>query len=358
MEAGRLVGLHAGDFLPNESNAELVLIALENQQTAMDPKKPNNSSSISGMSKEDLGALRWHSVFNESDRGIVVSGVALVDDALSKLLVAKMSAHDHHVPGPIHKFRESLFLPEGNGCFSSLHSKYQIAYAMGWIPESIYKDIKIIGKIRNRAAHDFDEFSFLSTNVIKLLLKLEEFSDCDEKELSCFEGGTWTFHGSEIDYTFRGPSAKTGFITALFTIVEVLDIEARSAKIPPRGEMKLECGDIVKIHWGFSKGSFAVVRSQCTESGMVKVCPLGSLWNIREIDDDSNIYFYDLEVVGKVPEIESCEFRVGDFVKFRGRESCDYSGEVIVIEEEMKTLKVAGFPPVRGIWNEFEKCER
>jgi DNA-binding MltR family transcriptional regulator len=313
------------------------------------------------MNPDDLRAVRWFSVFHESDRGTVVSGVALVDDALTKLILAKMSALDHYIPGPIHKFRESLFSPEGQGCFSSLHSKYQIAYAMGWISEQTHKDIKILGRIRNRAAHDFDHFTFISKDVIKQLRKLSQLSDWSDEDLLSPGCLPINFYGSDISYLAGGPSAKTEFMMALFEIVEVLDIEIHCAKIPPKHEITLQMGDVVQINHGFLNGFRGIVRSLNPALGMVQVHPLGEFVG-GLFSDEQVVYYYDLVLQESLLVEKACRFELGDLVEVRNAEFVRWftRGKVVTINLEEATLEAVcegGMRVIyRGFWDEFVKC--
>ena len=312
------------------------------------------------LNNDDSEALKWFPVFNESDRGIVIASVAMLDDALRKLIVAKMSADDHYIPSKIHKFREKLFEPESQGCFSSLFAKYQIAYAMGWIDERIHQDIKIVAKLRNLAAHGSDHFRFENNEVIKILRKLSAIADNEKEDLLSQSGLYQFYEGSDIDYSIGGVAGKIEFIKAVGSIANEIEIEAHYARNPPPGSVKLKRGELVVCTYGFERGRMAIVLSPAKSNGMVECYMLG-FSDSSDVAESTHFYCYDLEPL-QFPDLpDHCELQVGDAV-----ELADSNGEILfstgvveAIDPEFRTVTAKSTGLVKGIirtfWGELRK---
>jgi DNA-binding MltR family transcriptional regulator len=313
------------------------------------------------LSKEDSAALQWFPVFNESDRGIVIASVAILDDALRKLIIAKMSADDHHIPGKIHKFRDKLFAPESQGCFSSLFAKYQIAYGMGWIEEETHQDIKVIAKLRNLAAHDPEHFRFEGDDVIKLLRKLSSISENGGEDLLAQSGLCHMHTGSDIDYAIGGTAGKIAFIQAVSGIADEIEMLAHYARNPPPGSVKLKRGDLVSCSYGWEKGKMAIVLSPAKSNGMVECRVLG-LSSFSDESESNNLYCYDLDLQ-QFPDLpDHCDLEVGDEVELEeANEEMWFSRGVIEsIDPEFRTVTARSSGLIKGIfrafWGEFRKA--
>jgi DNA-binding MltR family transcriptional regulator len=312
------------------------------------------------LSKEDSAAVQWFPVFNESDRGVVITGVALIDDELRNLIVAKMSATDHHLPGKIHKFRDNLFAPESQGCFSSLFAKYQIAYAMGWIDETTYEDIKIVAKLRNLAAHDSEHFRFENKNVIKLLRKISTIADNSEDDLLELSAMSQMHTGSDIVYHAGGVTAKVEFIQAVGMIVEVIRIEKHYAKVPPPGTMDLKRGELVRCLDRWERGMQAIVLCSDESTGMVEANLLGFV-DGTAVRDPARLYFYDLERV-QMPDLpDHCDLEVGDEVELAESDGAVWFSKGVVesIDTEFRTVTARSSGLLKGVfrafWGELKK---
>lgn len=85
----------------------------------------------------------------ESDRGAAVLAGGMIESILAEYLAAHMVDD-----AGIH----TLF--EGFGPFASYAQRYETAYAFGLIHGEARSDLKIIGRIRNRFAHNPLETSF------------------------------------------------------------------------------------------------------------------------------------------------------------------------------------------------------
>jgi DNA-binding MltR family transcriptional regulator len=93
----------------------------------------------------------------ESDRGCVIFCAAMLEDELESLL----RANCRQDPGAAKKIVDPLF--RGYGPFSTFSAKIQVSYALGLIPEYVYKALDLIRKLRNDFAHEKAAVSFQST---------------------------------------------------------------------------------------------------------------------------------------------------------------------------------------------------
>jgi len=117
-------------------------------------------------------------LFDESDRGLVIVALSLIDDSLARLIQSKMPGASEE-PHPI-------FDPVRNGSLSSIHAKCQIAAAFEWCDKDTVHDIKILAKMRNVFAHSIEELDFLDRNVqssIKKLVYVKETRGEDDLKL-------------------------------------------------------------------------------------------------------------------------------------------------------------------------------
>lgn len=88
---------------------------------------------------------------DESPRGVVLIGTAILEEKLRELLIAAL------VPNP----SSSDTLCDGpNSAFGSLSSKIDGAYRMGLISNTFCRDLHVIRRIRNEVAHEPQSFRF------------------------------------------------------------------------------------------------------------------------------------------------------------------------------------------------------
>jgi len=81
---------------------------------------------------------------HDNDREIVIVGCAYIESLIKEILEATF------IDDP--KEAKSL-LSESTGSLSGLVPRARLLYLLGVIPELVYKDIQIVGKIRNEFAH-------------------------------------------------------------------------------------------------------------------------------------------------------------------------------------------------------------
>ena len=102
-----------------------------------------------------------------NDLAIVIVGGSFLDTLLENILVEFFPEDDKEVEG--------LF--EYNYPLGTYSAKIKITYSLGLIEKAVKNDLKLIGKIRNRFAHDLNT-SFNDENIIAWCkeLKWHEFS--------------------------------------------------------------------------------------------------------------------------------------------------------------------------------------
>jgi DNA-binding MltR family transcriptional regulator len=125
---------------------------------------PSLSSDPPEVQKDVLSIIM--PLFNESDRGAVLVGVARLDEVLSDLhkdFIAQTVANSKTIINDLFKPYSPL---------SSFAGKIQIAYAYGLIGADVHADLNRIRKIRNLAAHSGKDFSFESEEVRKSVAEL------------------------------------------------------------------------------------------------------------------------------------------------------------------------------------------
>jgi DNA-binding MltR family transcriptional regulator len=87
---------------------------------------------------------------HESDRIVAIVGAAYLDSLIESLLRAVFIDTPNEA--------DDLLLPERP--IGSNGARYQLAYCLGLITRDQRDDLKTIGKIRNRFAHNFKTLSF------------------------------------------------------------------------------------------------------------------------------------------------------------------------------------------------------
>ena len=92
----------------------------------------------------------------ESDRGCVIFGAAMLEEEVESLLRACCRTE----PGTVKTVIDPLF--RGYAPFATFSAKIQVSYAFGYIPKHLYRTLDLIRKLRNDCAHDKSAVSFQS----------------------------------------------------------------------------------------------------------------------------------------------------------------------------------------------------
>ena len=129
-----------------------------------------------------------------SDRAKVIITAAQID----YLLDMKLKDHFSHGNKNVQK---KLF--SGNGAFSTLSSKVNIAYCSGWIDSDVYHDIEVLRKIRNVFAHRFEALSLDSPDIIKLIKNFQvphrQYYDWGKLRIASSDDGIVMYTGDKPD---------------------------------------------------------------------------------------------------------------------------------------------------------------
>ncbi len=104
-------------------------------------------------------------LIDESDRGAVIVGAAILESDLENLL--RPIFNSNRVPK---KHLVRMF--DVNGPLSSFSAKVLICRGFGLISEEIFSDLEAIRKLRNQFAHTADEVDFLSTDIQRIVFGL------------------------------------------------------------------------------------------------------------------------------------------------------------------------------------------
>jgi DNA-binding MltR family transcriptional regulator len=123
------------------------------------------SSTYFGINSDEI-AKTFTELCGESDRNAVIVATSIIDDILStkiKSLLKVGSAKDH----------SALFAD--NGPFSSLYSKTESLYCLGELSDTLRKDINVLRKMRNEAAHIWINFTLNSEKYSKNIERMNNY---------------------------------------------------------------------------------------------------------------------------------------------------------------------------------------
>jgi DNA-binding MltR family transcriptional regulator len=98
------------------------------------------------------------SLVEESDRGCVLVGAAILEKRLEDIF---RHVFDHN--GIARKFQDALF--DANGPLGTFSSKIKLAYSLGLIARTTYKDLDTVRRIRNDFAHSIHKVDFIGSEV-------------------------------------------------------------------------------------------------------------------------------------------------------------------------------------------------
>jgi hypothetical protein len=86
----------------------------------------------------------------ESDRGLVLGAIAIIDDSLTIKLEQVLSAGS--------KAARRRLLAAPFGALSGFMSKVDLAFCLGLYSRALYEDIRLLNRLRNRCAHEWRSF--------------------------------------------------------------------------------------------------------------------------------------------------------------------------------------------------------
>ena len=128
------------------------------------------------MAKIDSALFQWidsaeiariyEDLSNESDRNAVIVATSIIDDILSSKVKSLLKAGTD-------KEQNALF--SDNGPFSSMYCKIEWLYCIGELNEHTRKDVNLIRKMRNDAAHIWRSFNLESDKNVKTMEKMHSY---------------------------------------------------------------------------------------------------------------------------------------------------------------------------------------
>jgi DNA-binding MltR family transcriptional regulator len=114
----------------------------------------------------------------ESDKSIVISSAAIIEEVLEELLIFKSKRVDDN------KLHERLF--KYTGPLSSFASKIDVCYFLGYITSDFHNDLHIIRRLRNQAAHSWKTFSFEEDSVKARIANIKTWMPVQEGDISIY----------------------------------------------------------------------------------------------------------------------------------------------------------------------------
>src|SRR5690242_20242627 len=95
---------------------------------------------------------------DESDRGCVLAGASLLEEAIEKRFRSVFASR--HIAKHI---QDSLF--DSNGPLATFSGKIKLGYAIGLFSRETFSDLETIRRLRNKAAHVAEEFDFANDRI-------------------------------------------------------------------------------------------------------------------------------------------------------------------------------------------------
>ena len=124
------------------------------------PARVKNLSAITGIDKVQLDEFR-EELERESDRGVILISVAILDDVFTTKLRQLLSDGSNRAL--------SRLLDPPLGSLSGFMSKVDLTYCIGLINEPVYNDVRRLNKLRNHCAHNWQRFHITSEHVTEYL---------------------------------------------------------------------------------------------------------------------------------------------------------------------------------------------
>lgn len=93
----------------------------------------------------------------ESDRGAVLVAIAILDEVFEARIKQLLRFGNSDV--------RARLLKSPTGPLATFSSKVDLAYCIGLTPKFVYEDIKLLNRLRNRCAHDWNDFR-ITTEIV------------------------------------------------------------------------------------------------------------------------------------------------------------------------------------------------
>jgi DNA-binding MltR family transcriptional regulator len=125
-----------------------------------------NSVVFDGIDSDEISKI-FKDLSNQNDRNAVIVATSIIDDILSSKIRSQAKLGTP-------KDLNSLF--SDSGPFGSMYSKVEWLYCIGELHDFIRKDINIIRKIRNDAAHIWRSFDLNNEKYLKAMEKTSAYN--------------------------------------------------------------------------------------------------------------------------------------------------------------------------------------
>lgn len=109
--------------------------------------------------------VSFRSLFSESDKGCVLIIASILEETLRQL-------HEAHIAVITYPSKKNVFKDLSNAQLSTFAGMIQIANAYGLISDEDYKDLQLIRKLRNEAAHCIFDFNLQDSGVKAIVMQL------------------------------------------------------------------------------------------------------------------------------------------------------------------------------------------
>lgn len=131
------------------------------------------------LTKEDwksLNAEMIEQLDQKNHRGLAITCASMVEDRLRWLIEMRFS-------NPLSEGKKDWIFT-GTGPLQSFAAKVEIAYAFGLVKEEVRAELRLIGRIRNKFAHNFRRVRFTDQDIAQLCknLKMINSTGIDEPD--------------------------------------------------------------------------------------------------------------------------------------------------------------------------------
>lgn len=116
---------------------------------------------------KEPASISYRSLCDESDKGCVIIIGSILDELLGQL-------HEAHIATSIYPSRKDIFgtLCNSFAPLSTFSGRIRLAYAYGLIDEGDYKDLELVRKLRNEAAHTLYDFNLQNAGAKSIISRL------------------------------------------------------------------------------------------------------------------------------------------------------------------------------------------
>lgn len=169
-----------------------------------------------GQPQDDVDTM--HALLNESDRGLVLTLAARIDDALEHVLRDCCGNADHNV-------LDAMF---DNGPLATFSAKIDLCYSLGIVERDLHRSLTILRRLRNEFAHSKEPLTLLSqTCASRLASMIDEPIDSYLQRRLSDADNPWR-QRIATDHAFRNRVALTVIgVRIIGTLDSAVDLKYR-----------------------------------------------------------------------------------------------------------------------------------